>query len=392
LYPAWVSLMQFGLTDRPFRAFVFSGREREVERVVPGMFARVEHMFGSIGVLPRHVADTGGDSAQRRKLPVMHHFEEAVVGSGTNSAKLDMNGNFSLGACRELDACRSFRRKAYLSQGLPVPPPARSAGPFRVIIVGNKRLKLQMLAEALQEMTALGKPLEDFQIRFVDWTKPRPGLHQSMQSGNLIEHLEILSQADIHMSAGGTGQMYQHFLPDGAVHINLGGGHLQNHGENQGFMEEYMAEGAPYLRALYYPRVVTREEREDPITVPGLVGLLEKAKEVLRRGFSGPTPVGANLSPVGKVFKAYCYLRHRQQFGNVFAAPVRATLRDVDGDTMLGNDFPEQFVYSGLPGHQRWRGGVDKCLLGALRASFDRSHPHLGREDRGWFGTGGELE
>jgi hypothetical protein len=37
--------------------------------------------------------------------------------------------------------------------------------------------------------------------------------------------------------------MYQQLMPDGSVLVNLGG--------RNGFMDEFMAEGAPHLRALY---------------------------------------------------------------------------------------------------------------------------------------------
>lgn len=383
LYPAFVSLLQLGLQERPFRAFVLNGWEDMVEKAVPGMYAKVEDIFGSIGglgKLTKAYAGVGGT----RNAPVLHRFEDLVMGHGTNAQKLDMNVNLSLGACRELDACRAFRRRVFHFHGLPDPPPALRTGPFRVIVVKNKRFgeQLNSMTQELQHEERPGGMLSDFQIKYVNWSPSARG-NPSLQTGNFTRHLEIIGSTDVHISAPGTGQMYQTFLPDGAVHINLG----EPGWANQGYMEEYMAEGAPYLRALYYPR---RTLEGPEIEKKVMVGLLKKARQLLQSGLHRPPPVGSNLSPVGKVFKAYCYWAHRDRFGLEAMSKKHITLREVKGETWMGNHFPESLVYKGLP-HSHSEFNPDLCLLGALRSSFDRQHPELGHSGRGWFGTGGEL-
>ncbi|CAF4726185.1 unnamed protein product, partial [Rotaria sp. Silwood2] len=62
---------------------------------------------------------------------------------------------------------------------------------------------------------------------------------------------------DIQIIAPGTGAMYQSFVPDGSVVINVGG-LISSTPQDQNitytaYMEQYMASGAPYLKALYYP-------------------------------------------------------------------------------------------------------------------------------------------
>mmetsp|Transcript_118451 Transcript_118451/g.329243 ORF Transcript_118451/g.329243 Transcript_118451/m.329243 type:complete len:124 (+) Transcript_118451:2-373(+) len=123
-----------------------------------------------------------------------------------------------------------------------------------------------------------------------------------------------------------------------------------------------------------------------------MVGLLQQARELLKAGFKEPVPVNANLSPVGKVFKAYCYWAHRERLGGLEAAiKSRARLSDIKAETWLGNSFPEDFVNHGLPEHGD-NARLDTCLLGALRASFDKTYPETGLDRTGgWFGTEGNI-
>mmetsp|Transcript_59968 Transcript_59968/g.151909 ORF Transcript_59968/g.151909 Transcript_59968/m.151909 type:complete len:159 (-) Transcript_59968:77-553(-) len=152
-------------------------------------------------------------------------------------------------------------------------------------------------------------------------------------------------------------------------------------------MEEYMAEGAPYLRALYYPK---RKGGKVPnLEVSTLVKLLEEARRLLQQGLEGPVSVGSNLSPVGKLFKAYCYWAHREKFGLEVLNKGHIMLREIKGETWMGNSFPEDFVYDGAPNEPGTPFKPDSCLIGALRASFDHAHPELGPANRGWFGTSG---
>jgi len=321
-----------------------------------------------------------------------HRFEELVMGVGLNAAKMDWNVNFTLGACRQLDACRAFRSHVHRSQGLPLPAPARRSPPFRVSFVQNKRFPdLEQLVHALKSEARPGGDLDGFELNYVAWS---PGkARNDMQTGNFTRHMEIIAATDIHVSGGGTGQMYQTFLPDGAVHLALG----ENREDTQGFMEEYMTEGAPYLKALYYPRIQPHE-RFPEATV--MKGLLIRAKDMLVEGLDGPVPVNNNLSPVGKVWKAYGFWALRDRIPGGVQALASGTLanHEIVSEMHIGNSFPETFVYIGLQRYVDRKISIslpnkpETCLLDGLRASFDRAFPEFGANGKGgWFGTGGRI-
>ena len=207
LYPAFVSLIQFGKQDEPFRAFVLSewSRHPVVLRTMKGVSARHDEVVGSIGGLGV-ISATPLDAQDGAHERVLHRFDELVVGMGTDGHQIDMNANQSLGACRTLDACRAYRKHAFDALGLPQPLPAHSQGPFRVTLIANKRFKddsLQDVTQALQKEPSL---VGFSEIQWVNWT----------MVGTLTEHMKIIRQTHVHVSGGGTSHIYAIFLPDGA--------------------------------------------------------------------------------------------------------------------------------------------------------------------------------
>jgi len=249
---------------------------------------------------------------------------------------------------------------------------------------------MQKLADQLRKMAKPGGLLEDFEINYVSWSPNAK--HPDMQTGNFTRHMEIIRQTDIHVSGPGTGQMYQTFLPDGAVHVNLG--QLITGGDfclkckvMQGFMEEYMAEGAPYLKVLFHPQYKTNAR----VTRETLTPLIQEAGWLLRLGIPArPPAIGAKLSPVTRVFKAYSYLVHRETVG-IEALRNLAPNWEPRGETWLGNNFPEDIIYAGGDHHPWLKQNV--CLLSALRASYDKTFPDIGRnKGRGWFNTVGVFD
>jgi len=373
LYPAFVSMMQFGDHEKHFRPFILSMREANVEVKVPGNYKHVESILGQIGqmrTIQRFDLNAGVDSH--------HKFSEAIVGVGTNSAKLDVNVNYTLGACREFDACRAYRKRIFASFDVGAPTRARQHGPLRVKVILNRRdgNQYKELSQTLQRLA--NTTLKGFEIEEVDWS---PGVHarpntnwESMQTGDFKHHMEIIRSTDIHISGPGTAQMYQNFLPDGAIHINMG----CSFDRSYGFMEEYMAEGAPYFRALYYP---WRAENAPLFDKGVMVSLLEQARIILNAGPSTylPVPVNKNLSPLGKVYKAYAYWLH----GKVLSQHELATLvplqREFKTHDWFGNNFVEDFVY---PGHDCLYNcsGRDEHVLKSLMMAYDQHH-----QQDGWF-------
>merc|ERR1719454_2151277 len=67
----------------------------------------------------------------------------------------------------------------------------------------------------------------------------------------LRAQLKLLRRTGVHVSSIGNAQMYQIFLADGSVHVNLGAVQI-NQQAFPLFMEQQLANGAPYIRAIYY--------------------------------------------------------------------------------------------------------------------------------------------
>ena len=201
LYPAFVSMLQLGLEMTPARGFVLTNWEDGVERAVPGMYSKVENLFAQILGREKEVLTMSklNWGIQKTGSRITHRLEEAVLGLGANSQKIDQNANQTLGACRELDACRSFRQRVMHFQNLPPPTtrPARTQPPFRVILIQNKRYRggshgnMVRIAAALKEMAKPGGVLQDFEINYVDWSPNNR--EDSMQTGNFSRHMETAS-------------------------------------------------------------------------------------------------------------------------------------------------------------------------------------------------------
>jgi hypothetical protein len=123
---------------------------------------------------------------------------------------------------------------------------------------------------------------------------------------NFIAQLRVLRNMDIHITGPGTGQMYQTFLSDGSVNINLGGMNPWRK-ENTSiaypsFLEQYVTAGTPYIKGLYYPI----NKRRDGIKKTEVVKLIKQAAQLIMQGFSIPVNPKDNLAPDGKVFVDQC--------------------------------------------------------------------------------------
>jgi hypothetical protein len=96
--------------------------------------------------------------------------------------------------------------------------------------------------------------------------------------------------------------MYQTFLSDGSVNINLGGlGYIKQNDtliKYTAFMEQYMTAGTPYIKGLYYPI----NERPKGIKREIVTTLIRKAAQLIMDGFSIPVNPRDNLAPDGQLF------------------------------------------------------------------------------------------
>ena len=143
----------------------------------------------------------------------VQHLREVLVPNHARCISSPANDgwNYRMDKGYELDGFRHFRAHLYARFAVP-PPPSWAQGvgraSLRAIVVLNKRYSPADLQELL---AALGDAAPGINGSVVDW---RPL--------SFRDQLLILSRSHIHLSAPGTGMMYQPFLPDGAVHVNLG--------------------------------------------------------------------------------------------------------------------------------------------------------------------------
>lgn len=275
LYPAFLALRKFGLHTAPFVAMIGM-----IPGVTRNLFDDILPVFSMMPVV--HQALLLRHTFQLR-MPV------AIAGSKSMGQR-HMNADMSLHGGRHLQGTRLYRERFFASHGLSL---RQAPAQGRAIIINNKRFSQDEVA-MLKSITDIdGMPCD-----FVDWRATRHSFRAQLQ---------ILVDKVVHISGPGTSTFYQLFLRDGSVHVNLG--MVPTHlfmGMRQTFfpffMETYLAEGAPYIRALYY----SSANRLCGLAENQVMVLLRKAVALQREGFSVPTPPGVNLSPEGKVFKELC--------------------------------------------------------------------------------------
>jgi hypothetical protein len=179
---------------------------------------------------------------------------------------------------------------------------------------------------------------------------------------------------DIHVTAPGTGQMYQTFLPDGSVVINLGGVSWLREGDRTiqftHFMEQYLVAGAPYLKGLYYPI----NERPAGIRKQRVVELIERAAQLIMKGFSIPVVPKENLALDGQLFVEMC-----EKDKDFCASFVKRTVGQEYRcmDSWVESVVHENFVWSveGVYDQgRRIRCPLNRTLLRELRVKYGINH------------------
>ncbi len=261
----------------------------------------------------------------------------------------------------ELDAFRLLRQHLLVRFSLPpTPPRLMGNNTIRAIAVHNKRF-------THSDYLALTRAFEDVSPsivgRLVDW-----------RDLGFRDQLRLLSATHIHLSAPGTGMLYQPFLPDGAVHVNLGAcslwpyqssvwGTLLSHvyagyaDPIPGYMEQSMVASTPYHRALYYPlqEVCGGLQRER------LHSLITDAARIYKSQFAIPVPRGINLAPDGRVVQSL--LRADPLFREYISDPV------AHQSCASGFYFWPEIIVRMTGGWATGECRYNKTLLLALRAS-----------------------
>jgi hypothetical protein len=140
---------------------------------------------------------------------------------------------------------------------------------------------------------------------YVSQVDVRPPTYE-LTENEFIGQLRLLRKIDIHVAGPGTGQMYQPFLSDGSVNINLGGIRPWRPNNTRiaytSFLEQYMTAGTPYIKGLYYPI----NERQKGIQKNEVVKLIRNAGKLIMEGFSIPVNPKDNLAADGQLFVDMC--------------------------------------------------------------------------------------
>jgi len=329
LYPAYVGLIRFAPRHlQPFR--ILAGVDICNDCWSEDVYGR----FGGLGILNLRVLE------QMSKGGRWFVFEELVMGSGTMCQRCNQP-NLQLPGGVELDAARLFRDRMYQQHGLlPTIVRKNSSAQHRTardilqaFIIDNKRFTdedRKQLNHAINEInnytsafrnrtTKLQWPLINVTYLHYGHIKAqnssiqinankidaRPPAYELVDN-NFIAQLKVLQQMDIHIAGPGTGQMYQTFLSDGSVNINLGGlgpvDHKKGNYSYTSFMEQHMTSGAPYIKGLYYPI----NERPKGIKTSEVVKLIRQAGQLIFNGFSMPVNPRKNLAPDGQLFVEMC--------------------------------------------------------------------------------------
>ncbi|CAF3956264.1 unnamed protein product [Adineta steineri] len=258
-------------------------------------------------------------------------FEEIIIGSGDMCQRC-LQPNLQLPGGIELNGSRLFRDRMYKQHGL-IPPITRhnhSAErrnpviPLNAVFINNKRFttrdrieigaaidEINMYTDTHRNHTKLDWPL--IYVSYVSYsqisTENNARLHLNFAKNidKMTMQLQLLKTIDIHITGPGTGQMYQTFLSDGSVNINLGGLVQKNSDSTTlekytSFMEQHMTAGTPYIKGLYYPI----NERPKGIKRDIVIKLIRKAAQLIIDGFALPVNSKDNLAPDGQLFTEMC--------------------------------------------------------------------------------------
>ncbi|CAF2093410.1 unnamed protein product [Rotaria magnacalcarata] len=330
LYPAYVALIRFSPRHLlPFR--ILAGVDNCNDCWSEDVYGR----FAGLGILKHRVLN-------QMSKGNWFMFEEFVMGSGTMCQRCTQP-NFQLPGGVELDASRLFRDRMYQQHGLIHPTVRQKSSsegrsPRDVLVayvIDNKRYTAEDRKEIDAAMSEINNYTNSYinkttekllwplvRVSYLHYNKVAVQKNSSIQinatktdsrsptyeliDNNFIAQLKLLRQMDIHITGPGTGQMYQTFLSDGAVSINLGGrlpwGAEKTKRAFASYLEQYMTSGAPYIKGLYYPI----NERPRGIEKHLVVELIRNASRLILEGFSLPVKPLENLAPDGQLFVEMC--------------------------------------------------------------------------------------
>ncbi|CAF0801807.1 unnamed protein product [Adineta steineri] len=294
--------------------------------------------FGGLGIIKQRVLNK---LSQGRWFI----FDEIIMGSGTFCQRCTQS-NLQLPGGVELNASRLFRDRMYQQHGfIHSVVRQKSSSEYRTshdllhaYVIDNRRFTendRKEIKDAINEINNYTNfyintsksntsksewPL--IQISYLYYNQVKAQNMSSIQinatssdsrsptyeliENDFIAQLKILRKMDIHITGPGTGQMYQTFLSDGSVSINLGGLRpwgLENTPKGYAsYLEQHMTSGTPYIKGLYYPI----NERTKGIKKDEVIKLVRQAGQLILQGFSLPVQPRENLAADGQLFVEMC--------------------------------------------------------------------------------------
>ncbi|CAF1542887.1 unnamed protein product [Adineta steineri] len=333
LYPAYVALIRFSPRHlHPFRILADIGECQDC------WSEDVYSRFAGLGIIKQFVLN----KLSKGRWFV---FDEVVMGSGTFCQRCTQP-NYQLSGGIEFNASRLFRDRMYQQHGF-IHPVIRQKSSLeyrtshdilQTYFIDNKRFtkndrreinaaiieinnytnfyinktknNTNKLEWPLINVTYLyykqvkAQNMSSIQINATPFDS-RPPTYELIEN-DFIAQLKVLREMDIHITGPGTGQMYQTFLSDGSVSINVGG--LRSWKLNNkelkftSYLEQYMTSGTPYIKGLYYPI----NERANGIKKDEVIKLIRQAGQLILQGFSLPVEPRENLAPDGQLFVEMC--------------------------------------------------------------------------------------
>ena len=336
LYPAYVALIRFPPRHlQPFHILLSTDNDHDNNK---SYFSQdVYNHFAGLGIINLTILEN-------ISIGKWIAFQELVMGSG-NLCQRCLQPNLQLPGGVQLNGSRLFRDRMYQQYGLISPTTKQDHStqrhdinkPLKAYVIDNKRFTSQDKIAINGAIDEINSYTDIYRHQTIDnrtkfeW----PLIHVSYISYPLITlrndgslqlntteteakmssnrnkmnaHLQLLQDMHIHIAGPGTGQMYQTFLSDGSIHINLGGlgTRKRNNTIEQytSFMEQPITAGIPYIKALYYPI----NQRTKGIQKDILIILIREAAQFIIQGFSIPVNPIENFAPDGQLFIEMCQL------------------------------------------------------------------------------------
>ncbi|UJR20031.1 hypothetical protein I4U23_023165 [Adineta vaga] len=355
LYPAYLALIRFSPRHlHSFRILLstngYNGNH-SFSQDVYNRFAGLETMNASI--------------LEDMSIGKWFAFEELIMGSGDMCQRC-LQPNLQLPGGIELNGSQLFRERMYKRHGLKPPIPREKHSAERrdpkktliAIIIDNKRFTIRdriEISAAIHEINNYNYNQTDnnwplIHISYITYSEIQMINNEILKlemkaskdnNNKMRQHLQLLQNVDIHITGPGTGQMYQTFLSDGSININLGGLHYIKHNMTYDkypvFMEQYVTSGISYIKGLYYPM----NERSNGIRRKILIKLIREAAQLITNGFSIPINPNDNLAAYGQLFIEMC------ERDKNFCRTV--TDRWEENNFWCFNTWPETIIYEDGP-------------------------------------------